>query len=224
LAKSRSLTYLRELCIFCEQLGLAVTLQKLRCFITKLENPSISIEEYGTTAIEISERLSDELDSKVCLMIDSHHASYYSNYADDWAVVIDRFPSSARDIEEASKCFTLNRYTACIYHLMRITENALKSIATRAGMTNTRPNWDEAIRYIEGQLTKNYQDMSALFKGDTEFLSGVAAHMRDVNVAWRRRVSHIERYYTEEEAQRIFSATKGLMEHISTKLSEVDAS
>ena len=45
--------------------------------------------------------------------------------------------------------------------------------------------------------------MDALFKGDAEFLGGVAAHMRDVNLAWRRRVAHIERNYTEEEAQRI---------------------
>ena len=66
--------------------------------------------------------------------------------------------------------------------------------------------------------------MDNIFKGDVEFLNGVAAHMRDVNSAWRQRVSHIERNYSEEEAQRIFSATKGLMEHISTKLSEVEAS
>jgi hypothetical protein len=64
--------------------------------------------------------------------------------------------------------------------------------------------------------------MNALFKGDVEFLSGISAHMHSVNLAWRRKVAHVERTYSQEEARQIFDATKGLMQHIASKLSEVE--
>ena len=44
--------------------------------------------------------------------------------------------------------------------------------------------------------------------------------MHAVNQAWRQRVAHLDRKYTEEEALRIWSATKVLMEHLAEKLAE----
>ena len=63
------------------------------------------------------------------------------------------------DIEEASKSYALERYTASVFHLMRVAEAGLVSIAKRVGLQNTRPGWEEAITYIEGQVSKNYRDM-----------------------------------------------------------------
>lgn len=207
----------------CLLLGLDVTLVKVERIFNLLEKADISYDEFAEACKATLERLRDELRTKLFLYISAEQARYYNNPLEQWSSVVGNFPSITRDIEEAAKCFAVNRYTGCVFHLMRIAEAGLSTIAKRVGLVNDRPNWEEAITYIEGQLNKNYSAMDSLFKGDTEFLSGVAAHMRDVNIAWRRRVSHVERNYTEEEAQRIFSTTKGLMEQISTKLSEVDS-
>ena len=206
----------------CGGLVLPVTLDKVERLKEKVQTSRITYLELDSECRELYERLTVELNSRLFMAIDGAHTSYYQDFLSKWAKVIDSFPSVSFDIEEASKCFALNRYTSCVYHLMRITEAALGIIAGRVGLESPRPGWEEAITYIEGQLNKNYQAMDALFKGDVEFLRGVAAHMRDVNVAWRRRVAHVESKYSDEEAERIYISTKGLMEHIATKLSEIE--
>ena len=182
----------------------------------------MSWAELEVACADIYERLGDELDGTLFLAVDSRHVQYYQTFETGWETVFANFPSSIPDIEEASKCFALNRYTACVFHLMRVAEAGLAATAKRIGLTNPRPGWEEAISYIEGQLNKKHPEMDAMFKGDVNFLREIAAHMRDVNIAWRRCVAHIESKYTEEEAERILTATKGLMEHMASKLSEVD--
>ena len=104
---------------------------------------------------------------------------------------------------------------------MRVAEAALVSVAKRVGLEGSQlTGWEEAITYIEGKLKEKYANMDERFKGSREFLSGIAAHMRDLNLAWRRRVAHIERNYSEEEAHRIYVATQALMQHISEEMSE----
>lgn len=44
--------------------------------------------------------------------------------------------------------------------------------------------------------------------------------MHAVNQAWRQQVAHMDKKYTEEEAQRIWEATKGLMQHLATNLTK----
>lgn len=215
---------LRSIQVDCEGTGLTLTLPKVKRLLQQIHTSQISFRELDNACREIFERFTDELDSRLFLAIHAQHVPYYNDFVATWAMVIDQFPSVSKDIEEASKCFALNRYTGCVFHLMRVAEAGLAAIAKRVGLVNAKPGWEEAITYIEGQLNKNYQEMDAIFKGDAEFLRSIAAHMRDVNVAWRRRVSHIERNYSEEESQRIFAATKGLMEQLATKLSEVGAS
>jgi hypothetical protein len=222
--KSASLVYLGELHIFCERLGLVVTLQKLRRFINKLENSSITVKEFGTDAIEISERLSDELDAKVCLMIDSYHASYYSNYADNWAAVIGRFPSPVRDIEEASKCFALNRYTATVFHLMRIMEVGLRVLAKSLDDSSlnpkTNPTWERILRKCRAELSKPLQERSPEWKADEPFFSGASARLMAIKDAWRNPTMHVEQTYTEETALDVFNHVQAFMRHLATKLYE----
>lgn len=205
-----------------EGLGLYFSMQMVDRIIAAADSPDYSLAQHQADCAELDRRLQDELQSKLCLYVAADRAMYYTTPLLGWQSVLDKFPTASADVEEASKCIALNRHTAAVFHLMRVAELGLTSIAKRVGLQNARQGWDEAIGYIEGQLRKNYNDMDALFKGDVEFLSGIAAHMRNVNLAWRRRVAHIERSYSEEEAVRIYSTTRDLMQHVATKLGEVD--
>ena len=71
-------------------------------------------------------------------------------------------------------------------------------------------------------MAKKRDEISESFKGDIEFIAGISAHMHAVNLAWRRRVAHIERVYTQDEAKRILDETRNLMQHLAVKLSESD--
>lgn len=207
----------------CAAFGLNVTLIKVDRLLERVKDGKVTLSQVGADARVIKETLRDELATKLFLHVLPENAPYYIEPFEDWGTVMEHFPSLSFDIEEASKSFALERYTASVFHLMRVAEGGLRSVAKRVGLANPRPNWDEAIKYIEGQLRKNYDGMDSIFKGDVEFLSGIAAHMRSVNLAWRRNVSHIERNYSREEVKGIYDSTVSMMQHISSKLAEIES-
>jgi hypothetical protein len=177
-----------------------------------------SYAELGRIAENLRNRIQDEFKDVLLLWIED--AKYYRQDELFGDKVAKRFRKASFDIEESGTCFALNRHTACVYHLMRVAEWGLKAIAERVGYPDPRPRWEAVLTYIDSQLNKNRDEISALFKGDIEFIAGISTHMHAVNLAWRRRVAHVERTYIEEEALQIMTATKILMQHLSEKLSE----
>ncbi len=216
-----SLEQIREDYEVCQ---LPMTLVAVSRLVREASQPSFTYGQVASSCTDVLNRMMDELDTRLFLAVDAEKASYYQDFAEEWEQVIARFPAVAFDVEEACKCLALNRYTGCVYHVMRIGEGGLTEVAKRIGLEGERRNWLGIIGYIEGQLKKNLDDMDAVVKGNVEFFGGVAAHMRTVNIAWRRRVAHIESKYTEEEAERIYATTKVLMEHLATELPEAEAS
>jgi hypothetical protein len=181
----------------------------------------------GCTYVELSKiaealktRIQDEYEDVLFLWIEEKN--YYQKDDLFGPEVGEQFKGASFDIKEAGTCYAVGRYTACVYHLMRVAEFGLRSIAKRVGHPDDRPMWEPMLTFINAELGRNRDKMSELFKGDVEFLSGIAAHMHTVNLAWRRKVSHVERTYSQEEAKQIFDATRNLMQHIAKKLSEVE--
>jgi hypothetical protein len=176
--------------------------------------------ELGRIAENLKTRIRDEYEDVLLLWImDKDFYQQDSLFGDQ---VAERFKSAATDIKEAGTCYALGRYTACVYHSMRVAEGGLNAIAKRVGYPDPRPGWEAVLRYVDSALKSDYNRMSALFRGDIEFISGISAQMHAVNLAWRRRVAHVERVYTEEEAKQIMDATKNLVQHLATKLSELN--
>lgn len=206
----------------CENCALPMSLVAICNLIERVGEPLFTYQILARRSDEIVRRMRDELDTRLFLAVNTEHAPYFEDFAERWEAVITKFPSVAFDIKEASKCFALNRYTACVFHLMRIGEAGLTAIAQHVGYEEERPGWEPMIGYLHSQLKHNPEDMDALFRGDIEFLNGVVAHMRNVKIAWRNRVAHIESKYTEEEAEQIYVTTKVLMEHITTSLPETE--
>jgi hypothetical protein len=220
----------RELRAEAERLGLLATVaqaDRIEHYVrswfdrsTSSTPASFNFTTLGQMASDLHVRVIDELEARLCFILPVDRRPWFDalQFAE---VVAEHFPSSIADMEEAGKCYALGRNTACVFHLMRVTEAGLIAIARRIEFPDDRPMWEPVVKFIDAQLKKNYAEMSAVFKGDVEFLSGIAAQMHAVNLAWRRRVAHVESSYDDGQAKRIFDATKGLMEHIAAKLSEL---
>jgi hypothetical protein len=174
--------------------------------------------EFGRFADNLKTRIIDEFQDVLLLWIEEK--KYYAQPELFGPQVAERFKGASLDIEEAGSCYAVGRYTACVFHLMRVAEFGLMAIGKRVGFPDDRPMWEPVLKFISAELNRNHNEISALFKGDIEFIAGISAHMHAVNLAWRRRVAHVERAYTKEEAKRIMDETKNLMQHIAEKLSE----
>ncbi len=92
----------------------------------------------------------DELSGKVFLMVRSDRSKFYDKPTEIFSVKLrDKFKSTSRDMDEACKCLALGRYTACVFHLMRIMEHLVQDFASGIGAEVTHNGKPIEIRYAE---------------------------------------------------------------------------
>jgi len=48
--------------------------------------------------------------------------------------IATKFPDLLEDISESGNCYALDRYTACIFHLMRVVEKSVQQFGIKMGL------------------------------------------------------------------------------------------
>ena len=129
-------------------------------------------------------------------------------------------PDIANDLEEASKCLAFGCYTACVFHLTRPMEAAVREAGKQMGVTVEEKSGGDYLFW--GMITNNMQDrLDKLKKSDpSEHEKWVQIHgmFECVRVAWRNEVMHPRRSYGGREAEKIFDSVKTFMNHLAEKL------
>src|SRR5207253_1328337 len=126
--------------------------------------------------------------------------------------VYDNFPSTRNDVAEAGNCFAVNRYTACVFHCMRVLEKGLHALVHDlnnrygAGITFSKTveetNWGPIIDEIHNTLTQPKRQNILNPKPtqqDLSFYSKAAREFEYFKNAWRDDVSHSRSSYDENE-------------------------
>jgi hypothetical protein len=119
------------------------------------------------------------------------------------------FLAAAREVTEATRCYAFERNTACVFHLMRALEIALKAFAYKlnAGFASGSKNWGEVVAALEPRLNpKNTEDAEIL------------AYLRNIKNAWRNPTMHTKRDYDAEQTCDILRNTRNLMLHVARRL------
>lgn len=211
---SGSLQLLEKDCIALELDSTLAQIQRVRETI-KRANAGFNLESFGREVMEVHIRMVDELKSRNLYAIEREKAEYLKSNQFP-SVVAERFSDAVFDMNEAAKCYAFDRSTACVFHLMRVTEHGLHAIAKALEIKDERPNWDPIIKKIDAELKAEYKDRK--YKGSADFLAHMSTHTHAVKVAWRNRVMHVEKKHTPEEARDIFNATVGFMRYLAEEL------
>src|SRR5258708_31535302 len=115
----------------------------------------------------------DELSERVFFLLESSKVHFHEKPTDGWQGVIDHFPSATTDIEEASKCYALNRGTACVFHLMRSLEPALAVIARELSVKKGSPTWNAYLTAFRAAYLAKFPAKTASDKEAVSFYSGL---------------------------------------------------
>ena len=207
---------LRELQNDCEGFGLRVTLAGVTKLLGRLDSPAdYTFGDLERECGALQGRLMDELDSHLFLGVDVTRARFYEDPLGGWESAIERFPSVSFDVEEAGKCLALDRGTACVFHLMRVLEPGLYTLARALGIENVQINWQNAIDQIE----KAIRDLPRADSRKT-FYSEAAAHFVHVKDAWRNRATHSGQAYPVEKAEQVLVNVRSFMQLLATRLGE----
>jgi hypothetical protein len=133
------------------------------------------------------------------------------------------FPSAAYDMREANSCYAVSRYTASVFHCMRVLEYGLVTLATNVGEDASYANWKTIIDRIEKKIRETRESMH---RGDAKearmkFLAEAAKEFLYFKDGWRNHVAHAKSRYDGPQALSAISHTYAFMNHLSIHLREI---
>ena len=188
-----------------EDLDIPLARLAVERFIEEMRKPkcSLTIREVMTAVEEVRSRFHDEVEARGSFFyIPIARADKFDSPEPFGAKISAKFPRFTEDIQEAHKCYACARYTACVFHLMRVMESSLqrlgKKLKTSSPVETT--NWQEIL----DQVNKSIKAMNHKLP-KTKKLAEIASHLYNVKLAWRNEVMHPKSTYTEEEAAAIIT-------------------
>jgi len=211
----------------CQELGLDLSIKSIDRIIGKFSNQEVPAPDVEMLLGNLIERIEDELSSVYVMTLSKKKAEdYYEKTNLFGDVVSSNFSSANFDIEEAGKCFATARYTACVMHLQRVMEIALKAYGVLLGIASlsSQPAWGEVLRLTGSGIKERNDKQNPKVWISTEeqrFCEGLQPLLFSVKNSWRNPSMHADKKYTEEEAEDIFNAVKGFMRHIAKHLDEL---
>ena len=133
------------------------------------------------------------------------------------------------DLVEASKCMALGRYTACVFHLMRVMEFAVQKFGQKLGINLTKVNpgrrvseltWEQILNEINPKLKAMPQDTLQRKRRHEKYKS-VQSYLYGVKDAWRNPTMHPRLGgYNELEARNIMNHVRSFLVEFATLLKQ----
>lgn len=210
---------LEDLIKVCTDVELNYSLMHLQRMEEALSEPEYTIGQCALSIRELQRRIDDEMSSILLMLIPQNRIEYYEGSNLFGQEVSDKFPSAVIDIEEAGKCFATGRYTACVFHLMRVMEIGVKFLGTKMQIPlASEKEWGKILDGINGKMkimTSGFGKLTARKKAKRDKYSAVVAHLTHVKDAWRNRVMHPKDSYTDEQAEEVFRFVKVYMNYLA---------
>ena len=163
--------------------------------------------------------LLDELSEPKFFYVAKDHRHLFETEAPFGAAVAETFHDANKDILAAARCLALDEWTACVFHLMRVLELGLRSVAEMVGLPaeqTTSENWKNIIDQIEKRIRSIESEPKSTEKREKlRVYSGAAVQFRYFKDAWRNHVSHSRAHYDLKEAESIWNHVKTFLEQLA---------
>jgi hypothetical protein len=130
------------------------------------------------------------------------------------------FEECSEDISEACNCFAFERYTACVFHLGRVMEQATVRLAKRMRVGKPDDDWQGNLKAINKALdampygTKQERQKRAPY-------AEAAGFSFQFKEAWRNPTAHPKRTYTREEALDVMNGARAFMDAMARTILKV---
>jgi hypothetical protein len=195
--------------------------------VGRLREPALTIRfgEVARSVESIIQRLSDELSMAKVLVIEAEKQKYYDPRDPAFGCdVTNKFISVLFELDEAGKCLALGRPTACVFHLMRIMEIGVRAIARCLQIPDpVKPaerNWGHILDEIWNGIAAKWPTTTDRMGGDGALFEELHASLDAVKNPWRNATMHVERKYTDDEAEHVFAAVRGFMMKLASRCDE----
>jgi hypothetical protein len=174
---------------------------------------------------EVHDRLLDELGLPKVLVLSPHEADRYAPAVPLFGSEFEtKFPAQGVfELDEAAKCMALSRPTAAVFHLMRVLEVAIRALARCLGIPDPiggDRSWGTLLKAIRAAIDAKWPTVAARTSGDGAFFDALYASLDAVKNPWRNAAMHVEDKKTDAETEMIFSAIKGFLMKLASRMDE----
>ena len=204
-AEGRGGGILRSVQNQCREIGLTISVKSIDFFFDR-DDVGISLPEVIELLNQTERTIRWEMEEKLFMFIPPERASRYDSKEAFGPKVAKQFQSTSFDIREAGNCYAAARWTACVFHLMRVLETALATFGKEFGLTMSHTNWAPFLEQIESKIEDlaNAAHKTQADKDRVESYSQAASSFMIFKGAWRNYTAHVRSKYTEEEADAIY--------------------
>jgi len=184
---------------WCKSVGLELSIKGIRR-IHEMPTEEFKLKALQLIFGELERRVEDELSSVLFMYIPPHRAGYYQTRPLFNEKVAKKFPKATEDIEEAGKCFAVARYTACVFHLMRVMERGVQRLGKKLNVSIPveEKDWGAIGNRINGAIKQLPNSTTQEKRIHTRYTK-VATYLDNVRESWRNPTMHTKETYTEEE-------------------------
>lgn len=169
---------------------------------------------------ELRGRLHDQLASRQFVHVKPLYVEFYQQNDLFGQIVNDCFPSAIDDIQDAGTALAVGLGTSCVMHLMRVAEVGLKALAKELDVPYS-VSWEAYLTKIEKSISIKHSLKPAEWKKNEAFFRDFSGDLVTIKNAFRNPTMHVERTYSQQEAEQVFLAIKTLMQRMAAHFKPV---
>lgn len=163
-------------------------------------------------------RINDELRVRTVLIVPCDRENFYKPkepLCGTNAAV--RFPKLVEDMEEAGNCYALGRSTACVFHLARVMEVALRELGAAIGATiGDKESWSKILTDRFEPKIIALPETTSDEKARKKEIQMARSNLHAVRIAWRNDTVHPKETYTPDEAKDLIGNVITFVRHLAT--------
>lgn len=161
-------------------------------------------------------RIQDELQNVYYFQVDQKEVQFYGQKQLFGQQAANKFKDAAYDIENAGNCLALQQPTACVLHLMRAMEVALRTLGAHRKL---KIGPKDTLGKILGDIAPKINampDKTEIQKRKKEQWAEARANLFHVKQAWRDNSMLGKQTDTRQHAYDIFVAVRTFMVHLAS--------
>lgn len=143
--------------------------------------------------------------------------------ASDWLVdtpMYAKFPETVDEFQKAGRCFAYGENTACLFHLMRVTDFYLKEVTKSLGIAYDARNWNGISKAITKMMEQKYDLKTDEWKEREPFYAEILTDLQAISRGHRNAALHeLEKKYDERETVYMLAVIESFARHASENLS-----
>jgi hypothetical protein len=211
--------YAGKVLILARQACILGNLEDVLPEISRFELVLASPLEYADVqnrAANLKQRLFDELKNEFYLQVDRAEVQFYGQDALFGADVATKLKDATYDVKNAGNCLALQQPTACVLHLQRAMESALRQMGSKLKVKiNPKDTWGAILNNIDPKI-KAMPEKTEIQKRKRERWAEARANLFHVKQAWRDNSMHGKQRYDRPHAYSIFMAVRAFMTHLAS--------